>query len=226
MTQHDGEYLAREQQESILLAAEALVKEKLERDSSGHDWWHIYRVVQTTKRIAAQEGADAFVCELAALLHDVVDEKLNADPAAAQRELEAWLAASSAPAAAVDHVLEIISTMSFKGGARPPMRTLEGQVVQDADRLDAIGAVGISRVFAYSGWKGRPIHDPSVTAREHLTEAEYRAGNDTAINHFYEKLLKLKELMNTAYARKLAEERHRFMEQYLEQFYAEWEGER
>ncbi|WNR43944.1 HD domain-containing protein [Paenibacillus roseipurpureus] len=212
--------------EQILHAAEALVKEKLERDSSGHDWWHIYRVVQTTKRIAAQEGADAFVCELAALLHDVVDEKLNADPAAAQRELEAWLAASGTPAAQIAHVLEIISTMSFKGGARPPMRTLEGQVVQDADRLDAIGAVGISRVFAYSGWKGRPIHDSAVTVREHMTEAEYRGGNDTAINHFYEKLLKLKELMNTAYARQLAEERHRFMELYLQQFYAEWEGER
>ncbi|MDR6883648.1 HD domain-containing protein [Bacillus sp. 3255] len=215
-----------ERQEGILRAAEALVKEKLERDSSGHDWWHIYRVVQTTKRIAAREGADAFVCELAALLHDVADEKLNADPAAAQRELEAWLADSGTPAAAVDHVLEIIGTMSFKGGARPPMRTLEGQVVQDADRLDAIGAVGISRVFAYSGWKGRPIHDPSVMVREHMTAAEYRSGNDTAINHFYEKLLKLKELMNTAYARQLAEERHRFMEQYLAQFYAEWEGER
>ncbi|MFC5446919.1 HD domain-containing protein [Paenibacillus aestuarii] len=213
-------------QKRILQAAEALVKEKLERDSSGHDWWHIYRVVQTTKRIAAMEGADSFVCELAALLHDVADEKLNPDPAAAQRELEHWLAASGTPAAQVQHVLEIISTMSFKGGARPPMRTLEGQVVQDADRLDAIGAVGISRVFAYSGWKGRPIHDPSVTVREHMTEAEYRSGNDTAINHFYEKLLKLKELMNTAYARKMAEERHNFMEQYLTQFYAEWEGEK
>nr|WP_312029489.1 HD domain-containing protein [Paenibacillus sedimenti] len=214
------------ERERILLAAEALVKEKLERDSSGHDWWHIYRVVQTTKRIAAAQGADRFVCELAALLHDVADEKLNADPAAAQQELEAWLAASGTPAAQIDHVLEIIGTMSFKGGARPPMRTLEGQVVQDADRLDAIGAVGIARVFAYSGWKGRPIHDPSVMVREQMTEAEYRSGNDTAINHFYEKLLKLKELMNTDFARKLAEERHLFMEQYLEQFYAEWDGER
>ncbi|MEW9702150.1 HD domain-containing protein [Paenibacillus sp. SI8] len=214
------------EQERILRAAEAFVKEKLERDSSGHDWWHIYRVVQTTKRIAAGEGADRFVCELAALLHDVADEKLHADPAAAQRELTAWLAGSGTPPAQAEHVLEIISTMSFKGGARPKVRTLEGQVVQDADRLDAIGAIGISRVFAYSGWKGRPIHDPSVIVREQMTEAEYRSGNDTAINHFYEKLLKLKELMNTAYARKLADERHRFMEHYLEQFYAEWEGER
>ncbi|MGG1551574.1 HD domain-containing protein [Paenibacillus ferrarius] len=213
-------------QERILRAAEALVKEKLARDSSGHDWWHIYRVVQTAKAIAAREGADGFVCELAALLHDVADEKLNADPAAAQRELEDWLAASGTPATQVGHVLEIIGTMSYKGGARPPMRTLEGRVVQDADRLDAIGAVGIARVFAYSGWKGRPIHDPSVLVREHMTEAEYRDGKDTAINHFYEKLLKLKELMNTPYAKQLAEERHRFMETYLQQFYAEWEGER
>ena len=226
MRQNDLGKESGQDQAQLLLAAEALVKQKLEHDSSGHDWWHIYRVVQSTKRIAAQEGADGFVCELAALLHDVVDEKLNADPAAAQRELEAWLAASGASAAQVSHVLEIISTMSFKGGARPPMRTLEGQVVQDADRLDAIGAVGISRVFAYSGWKGRPIHDPAVMVREHMTEKEYRGGNDTAINHFYEKLLKLKELMNTTYARQLAEERHRFMEQYLQQFYAEWEGER
>lgn len=210
----------------ILQAAETYVLAKLEKDSSGHDWWHIYRVVQAARRIAAEEGADGFVCELAALLHDVADDKLNADPAAAERDLREWLAASGTPAAEIEHVLEIIGTMSFKGGARPPMRTLEGRVVQDADRLDAIGAIGISRVFAYSGWKGRPIHDPSVMVREHMTEAEYRSGNDTAVNHFYEKLLKLKELMNTDFARRMAEERHRFMELYLEQFYAEWEGDK
>jgi uncharacterized protein len=210
----------------ILEAAEAYIKTKLAKDSSGHDWWHIYRVTQTAKTIAAEERADLFVCELAALLHDAADEKLNADPAAAERELQEWLEASGAGAESIAHVLEIIATMSFKGGQRAPMRTLEGQVVQDADRLDAIGAVGISRVFAYSGWKGRPIHDPAVPPRERLTAEEYRSGNDTAINHFYEKLLKLKDLMNTAYARQMAGERHRFMEQYLEQFYQEWEGKR
>jgi uncharacterized protein len=213
-------------QASILQTAEAFVKAKLGQDSSGHDWWHIYRVLQTARKIATEERADLFVCELAALLHDVADEKLNADPAAAERELRGWLQASGAGAETTAHVLEIIATMSFKGGQRAPMRTLEGQVVQDADRLDAIGAVGISRVFAYSGWKGRPIHDPSVMAREHMTVEEYRSGNDTAINHFYEKLLKLKGLMNTGYARQMAEERHRFMEHYLEQFYLEWEGKR
>jgi uncharacterized protein len=214
------------QERAILEAAEAFIKTKLEKDSSGHDWWHIYRVTQTAKTIAAREQADLFVCELASLLHDAADEKLNADPAAAERELREWLEASGAGAESTAHVLEIIATMSFKGGQRPPMRTLEGKVVQDADRLDAIGAVGISRVFAYSGWKGRPIHDPSLPPRERLTAEEYRSGNDTAINHFYEKLLKLKELMNTGYARQLAEERHCFMEQFLEQFYQEWEGKR
>lgn len=212
--------------QEILEAAKAFVKTKLEKDSSGHDWWHIYRVTQTAKTIAAEEHADLFVCELAALLHDVADEKLNADPAAAQRELQEWLKASGAGAEATAHVLEIIAMMSYKGGQRAPMRTLEGQVVQDADRLDAIGAVGISRVFAYSGWKGRPIHDPSVTPRERMTAEEYRSGNDTAINHFYEKLLKLKGLMNTGNAKRMAEDRHRFMELYLEQFYQEWEGNR
>ncbi|MFC0216523.1 HD domain-containing protein [Paenibacillus chartarius] len=210
----------------ILSDAEAWAKEKLSRDSSGHDWWHIERVVRTARTIASVEQADLFVCELAALLHDMADEKLNEDPAAAQRELEAWLYGSGASEAEVRHVLEIIATMSFKGGARPPMRTLEGKVVQDADRLDAIGAVGISRVFAFSGAKGRPIHDPSVQVRLTMTEAEYRSGNDTAINHFYEKLLMLKDLMNTEYGRRLAQGRHEFMETYLQQFYEEWKGER
>jgi uncharacterized protein len=209
--------------ERVLAAAAAWARAKLAHDSSGHDWWHIDRVVRTARTIAREERADAFVCELAALLHDMADEKLNDDPAAAQRELEAWLAAHVSEVVA-SHVLEIIGTMSFKGGSRPPMRTLEGKVVQDADRLDAIGAVGISRVFAYSGAKHRPIHDPARQPRERMTEAEYRSGSGTAINHFYEKLLKLKDLMNTEYGRKLAEERHRFMEAYLDRFYAEWEG--
>jgi uncharacterized protein len=213
-----------ERQRSVLTAAEAWVREKLAHDSSGHDWWHIDRVVRTARAIAREERADAFVCELAALLHDVADEKLNADPAAAQRDLEAWLAASGASPSDAEHVLEIIATMSFKGGSRPPMRTLEGKVVQDADRLDAIGAVGIARVFAYSGAKMRPIHDPARPPREQMTEAEYRSGNDTAINHFHEKLLKLKDRMNTSYGRRLAEGRHRFMEAYLDEFHAEWEG--
>ena len=120
--------------------------------------------------------------------------------------------------------MTIIKTMSFKGGTNPPMTTLEGQVVQDADRLDAIGAIGIARVFAYSGAKGRPIHDPNRTARETLTLRDYRSGQDTAIMHFYEKLLKLKDLMNTDYAKTLALHRHQFLEDYLDEFLAEWDA--
>jgi uncharacterized protein len=216
----------KERETEILQAAEAWARDKLAHDSSGHDWWHIDRVVRTARTIAREEGADAFVCELAALLHDMADEKLNVDPQAAQRELEDWLGTCGVSEAVQAHVLEIIGTMSFKGGSRPPMRTLEGKVVQDADRLDALGAVGIARTFAYSGAKSRVVHDPRIPPRGSMTEAEYRSGNDTAINHFYEKLLKLKDLMNTSYGRRMAEERHRFMETYLEQFYAEWEGSR
>ncbi|RKP51584.1 HD domain-containing protein [Cohnella endophytica] len=213
-----------EQEKRIVAAAADWARTKLEKDSSGHDWWHIDRVVRMTRTIARAEQADSFVCEMAALLHDMADEKLNADPLAAAQQLEQWLQNSGASVEQVEHILEIIGTMSFKGGSRPPMRTAEGRVVQDADRLDAIGAVGISRVFAYSGAKDRPIHDPDLPPRDQLTEQEYRNGRDTAINHFYEKLLKLRELMNTTTGRKLAEDRHRFMETYLKRFYSEWAG--
>lgn len=213
-------------QKRIAADAEEWVRAKLEQDSSGHDWWHIERVVRSARTIALAEGADTFVCELAALLHDMADEKLNEDPFAAEQELVRWLANCGISEQEADHIMEIIAMMSFKGGSRPPMRTKEGQVVQDADRLDAIGAVGISRVFAYSGAKGRPIHDPSLPPRSNMTAEEYRNGRDTAINHFYEKLLKLRDLMNTSAGKELAAERHRFMEMYLEQFYAEWDGRR
>ncbi|MFD2613117.1 HD domain-containing protein [Paenibacillus gansuensis] len=213
-------------QQHILEQARLAVQKKMGDDSSGHDWWHTYRVAETAKTIAAEEHADVFLCELTALLHDMADEKLNDDPEQASRDLYAWMLNTGVELTAVDHVMDIISTMSFKGGNRPPVRTLEGKIVQDADRLDAIGAMGIARVFAYSGWKGRPIHDPRMSPREQLTPEQYRNGNDTAINHFYEKLLKLKDLMNTTTGRNMAAERHKFMELYLDQFYAEWEGQR
>ena len=214
-----------ERQEAIIRAAEQYVQEKLASDFSGHDWWHIERVRASALTIAKEEQADVFVCELAALLHDLADEKLFGDEEQGLREIGEWLERHGVSEDEAAHICEIISTMSFKGGSRPPMRTLEGRVVQDADRLDAIGAVGISRVFAYSGAKGRPVHDPNVRPREAMTQAEYRSGNDTAINHFHEKLLKLKHLMNTAYGRRLAEERHQFMELFLERFHREWQGQ-
>lgn len=208
------------------MEAEEFVRSKLAHDFSGHDWWHIDRVRNNAVTIARRENADLFLCELAALLHDVTDEKLCDDVLLAEQELKDWLSGQNLPSTQIEQVLEIISTMSFKGGSRPPMTTLEGRIVQDADRLDAIGAVGISRVFAYSGARGRPVHDPSIKPRDTMTKEEYRSGNDTAINHFYEKLLKLKQLMNTEYGRLMAEQRHAFMEQYLEQFYGEWDGSR
>jgi uncharacterized protein len=212
--------------QKIIAEAEQFVRNKLAHDFSGHDWWHIDRVRNNAVTLAHKEQADVFLCELTALLHDLTDEKLVSDEYKAEQQLKEWLFTQGIPSTLIDKVLEIISTMSFKGGSRPAMITLEGQIVQDADRLDAIGAVGISRVFAYSGAKGRPIHDPSMKPREAMTKEEYRSGHDTAINHFYEKLLKLKLLMNTEYGRQMAEQRHTFMEQYLDQFYGEWDGSR
>jgi uncharacterized protein len=211
-------------QQHILANASRFAQEKLQSDSSGHDWWHVDRVARTASKIAQEENADAFICELSAFLHDIADEKLNESEQAGLTIVERWLEQQKVPPLITQHVMEIIASLSYKGGNRPPMRTIEGQVVQDADRLDAIGAMGISRVFAYSGAKGRPIHLPDLPPRIHMTPEEYRNGKDTAINHFHEKLLKLKDLMNTAYGRKMAEQRHQFMLTYLEQFALEWEG--
>lgn len=208
----------------ILQRAEKLVYDKLHAEASGHDWWHAVRVRNTARELAEKEGADSFICQLTALVHDMADEKLNDDPKQALANLKAWLVEQQLSQADVEHIIQIINTMSFKGDGSSVSATLEGKVVQDADRLDAIGAIGIARCMAYSGSKGRPIHDPSMTAREHLTAEEYRNGKDTAIMHFYEKLLKLKDLINTSHARKMAEHRHAVLEEFLKEFYAEWDG--
>lgn len=211
-------------QADILRAAAALAKSELEHEGSGHDWWHIHRVTELAKRIAAAEKADLFICELAALLHDLADEKLVDDPEAGMKRTESWMLENDATAEEAAHVMEIISTLSFKGGAGKPMTTLEGAVVQDADRLDAIGAIGIARTFVYSGKKGRPMYDPNIPVRREMTPEEYRNGKDTAINHFHEKLLKLKDLLNTDSGLAIAEQRHAFMEEFLERFDREWNG--
>lgn len=210
--------------EALLEEAKAFARAELGGDSSGHDWWHVARVAGMAKRLAALEGADAAVCELAAWLHDVADEKLNVSKEAGLSKVEAWLVERRVEDMVIRHVMEIISTMSYGGGKGSPMRTAEGKIVQDADRLDALGAVGIARTFAYSGWKGQAMYDPELPVRESMTAEQYRKEKSTAVNHFYEKLLKLKELMNTEAARAIAEERHRFMEQFLAQFYSEWEA--
>jgi uncharacterized protein len=207
----------------IITRTEEFVKEQLGKDTTGHDWWHSDRVRTTACAIAEMENADSFVCSLAALLHDVADEKLNESKEAGLQKVHTWLTTCLENQEQINHIMNIIETMSFSGGGGEPMATLEGQVVQDADRLDAIGAIGIARVFVFSGAKGRPIYDPQVAPREESLKEEYRDyTKGTAINHFYEKLLKLKYTMNTAYGRKIAEERHDFMLSFLDQFYKEW----
>jgi len=212
--------------EQLLADARAHVRERLSSESSGHDWWHIDRVVRLARRLAQEEGADRFLCELAALTHDLADWKINPDEAQALAALRAWLAEHGADDPTIAAVMEIITHMSFKGGSQPPMRTLEGQIVQDADRLDAIGAIGIARAFAYGGAKGRLLHDPADRPRSQMTVEEYRLQQTGTITHFYEKLLLLKDRMNTPTASRLAAHRHAVLEAFLAEFQAEWEGER
>jgi len=208
----------------IIEQAARFVRQELAEESSGHDWRHIERVWKLARRIGAEEGADLFICELAALLHDIADEKLNESEAAGLAKVRGWLEEHDVDAEAASCVMEIISTMSFKGGKGGGMRTIEGRVVQDADRLDALGAIGIARTFAYSGAKGQLTYDPDLPWRDDMTPEEYRKGRSTAVNHFHEKLFKLKDLMNTKTARELAQERHAYMEEFLERFLAEWNG--
>ncbi|MDP5274435.1 HD domain-containing protein [Chengkuizengella axinellae] len=212
--------------EMIIDMASQFAKDELGNDASGHDWWHVYRVTELAKRMALEEDADIFICTLSALLHDVADEKLNDSEEAGLKKVQNWLQENSVDQKDISHVIEIISTMSFKGGERPPMTTLEGKVVQDADRLDAIGAIGIARTFAYSGVKGSIMHDPNAAPRTKINQEEYRKTQATPINHFYEKLFKLKDLMNTESAKKIADERHQYMKEFVDRFYLEWDGKK
>jgi uncharacterized protein len=214
------------ERDQLLTVAETFVRAELARDSSGHDWWHIARIRALARTIAEREGADVFICELAALLHDLADAKIAGDEATGLARVRGWLAEQGADAATIAQTMEIIATMSFAGGAKPAPATLEGRVVQDADRLDALGAIGIARAFAYGGSRGRLMYDPDVPPREYASAAAYHASAAPTINHFYEKLLLLHERMNTAYARQLAEARHRYMQAFLDEFFAEWAGER
>ncbi|HET6272011.1 MAG TPA: HD domain-containing protein [Bacteroidota bacterium] len=204
----------------------AHVKQKLTGEGTGHDWWHIQRVRQMAIRIAKQENADPFRVELAALLHDIADWKFHGgDETAGPREARVWLEKIGVEKAVIDHVCEIIHDLSFKGaGVKTRMRTKEGMVVQDADRLDALGAIGIARAFAYGGHRGQELYNPDILPTLHKSFEEYKNANGTTINHFHEKLLLLKNLMNTATARALAEERHAYMEAFLARFMREWGG--
>jgi uncharacterized protein len=214
--------------ETILARSAEHVRELLAGDSSGHDWWHIERVRETALRIGRAEGADLFVVELAALLHDIADWKFHGgDDALGPRMADEWLTSLSVERPTIEHVCEIIAGLSFKGaGVATPMRTLEGQVVQDADRLDAIGAIGIARAFAYGGHQGQSLHEPQLAPQAHATFADYKHQRTTTINHFHEKLLLLKDRMNTKTGRELALERHAFMQEFLDRFSDEWHARR
>jgi len=208
----------------ILKRTEARIRRLLGKNAAGHDWWHIHRVRGTALAIARREGADLFIVELAALLHDIADWKfhkgdLNVGPMAA----EAWLKKNRVKAEITQKVCQIIAEISFKGaGVRTAMSTREGRVVQDADRLDALGAIGIARAFAYGGAKGRVMYDPSIKPMLHKSFQAYKKARGTTVNHFYEKLLLLKDRMNTKTGRALARKRHAYMKNFLKTFYREW----
>ena len=203
------------------------VEKELAGDGSGHDWWHVYRVWSIAKKITQKENADPTIVGLSALLHDIADWKFNdGDESAGSRQATAWLNKNGVDPRLVGEVCEIISTLSYKGaGVATPMRTIEGKIVQDADRLDAIGAVGIARTFAYGGNKNRLMYHPEETPVMHESFGHYKNNKGHTINHFHEKLLLLKDRMNTESAKKLAEQRHLFMENYLDRFHKEWNGD-
>ncbi|WP_298845182.1 HD domain-containing protein [Clostridium sp.] len=201
------------------------VKSKLAGEGTGHDFFHILRVYKTAIYISKKEGADLFVVGLTALLHDIADWKFNdGDSDIGPRLAKDWLEGLNVDDAIINKITNIIRTMSFKGGTtNSKQETIEGMVVQDADRLDAIGAIGIARAFAYGGYKKRELYNPDIKPQKYKDFDQYKGSVDTTINHFYEKLLLLKDLMNTKSGKTMAEERHEFMMTYLDQFFGEWD---
>lgn len=212
--------------QDVILSTIEFVKETLANAEGGHDWFHIERVWKTARHIAEEEKVDIHVVELAALLHDIADSKFhNGDESVGPRIARTYLESKNLPNEIVEHVVMIIENISFKGGNHVTnFSSKELLVVQDADRLDAIGAIGIARAFNYGGFKNRALYDPSIPPNLNMDKETYKKSSAPTINHFYEKLLQLRDRMNTATGKKIAEERHRFMELYLEQFYKEWSG--
>ena len=203
------------------------VKEILKNAEGGHDWFHIERVYNNALLISKTEHVDQLIVALSALLHDIADSKFyNGDETIGPNLAREFLFKLNVDSQIIEHVVNIISHISFKNsiGSKNTFVSKELQVVQDADRLDAIGAIGIARCFNYGGFKNRALFDPSILPNLKMTKEEYKNSTAPTINHFYEKLLLLKDKMNTSTGKKIAEKRHRFMEAYLEQFYAEWDG--
>lgn len=214
-------------QAKLLAKAESYVKTEMAKFDPGHDFSHIIRVRRLAKKIALAEQADQFVVEITALLHDVGDSKFSGDETAGRRLVTSFLDQTGLAADLAADVSHTIDHMSYrKNFSKAEPLSLEGQIVQDADRLDAIGAIGIARAFSYGGKKGRVLYDPKLQPEQFHSITAYQQSNGSTINHFYEKLLLLKDKLNTATARHIALGRHQFMEQYLAEFLAEWAGER
>jgi len=202
------------------------VQTELKNAEGGHDWWHSYRVWQLAKKLSAYEKSDILVVELAALLHDIADAKFySGDETIGPKKAKAFLEKLKVDIDIINHVIFIIENISFKNFNHQIEKSIEFKIVQDADRLDAIGAIGIARTFNYGGYKNRSIYDPFIKPKKKMSKQEYKNSQAPTINHFYEKLLLLKDLMNTEKAKQIAEKRHLFMESFLKQFFTEWEAE-
>ncbi len=212
---------------SIIPATITFVKETLKNAEGGHDWWHIYRVWKSAIAINKMEKANDLVVQLGALLHDIADSKFHGgDETVGPKIATKFLKSHKVELSVINAVIDIIENISFKGGFNEgKVKSLELQVVQDADRLDAIGAIGIARAFNYGGFKNRAMHNPEIKPALYSDKEAYKSNSAPTINHFYEKLLLLKEKMNTGAGKKMAAKRHQFMELYLTQFHLEWEAE-
>lgn len=204
------------------------VKQKLENAEAGHDWFHIERVYKNALLIAEGEACDLMIVKLGALLHDIADSKFNdGDETVGPKVAREFLVSQNASEETIEHVVNIIENVSFKGGNfEKKFTSKELEIVQDADRLDAIGAIGIARTFNYGGFKNRQLYNPNIAPKLNMTKEEYKKSEAPTINHFYEKLLLLKDKMNTETGKQIAQERHKFMELFLSQFYAEWDGDK
>ena len=215
--------------QALIEATKTFVKETLKDAEGGHDWFHIERVYKNALLIAKGETVDNLVVTLGALLHDIADSKFhNGDSTIGPKVAGAFLLKHNADSATINHVIKIIENISYSSniGVENAFKSIELDVVQDADRLDAIGAIGIARTFNYGGFKNRALYNPEIKPNLNLTKAEYKASNAPTINHFYEKLLLLKDMMNTKTGGKIAKQRHQYMVDFLQQFDAEWEGKR
>jgi uncharacterized protein len=204
------------------------VQEKLENAEGGHDWFHIERVYKNALLIADGEVCDGTVVKLAALLHDIADSKFHdGDETIGPKIAREFLESNAVDKVTIQHVINIIENISFKGGnSEKAFSSVELDIVQDADRLDAIGAIGIARTFNYGGFKNRPLYNPNIAPNLHMSKEEYKNSEAPTLNHFYEKLLLLRDKMNTETGKQIAQERHQFMITFLSQFYAEWDGEK